>query len=84
MKKPIKSIKQILITLPVLYMLTANDAFRLENDASKLAAVRPLFQFQESQWVPISNHSKKLPQALQNYEIIKLELTCFAYQYKYF
>ena len=34
-----------------------------------------LFQFQQGQWIPMGCHSKKLPQAIQNFGDTKLQLT---------
>ena len=56
---------------PVLWMLTANDKFRLEINTAARGA---LFEFEHWQWELIGYHSKKLPQAVQNNGIRELEL----------
>ena len=59
----------------ILHMPMTNGKFRLEGDTSKTATEVALFQFQQGHWEITGYHSKKLPQAGQNYGITELELT---------
>ena len=56
-------------------MVSGDGIFRLEIDTSRTAAGRTLYQWQDQEWVLVGYHSKKLPEAVQNYGVTELELT---------
>ena len=71
----------------VLDMLTANAKFRNEKQSSKTTTGVALFQIQEGHWILIGYHSKKLLQAVHNYDITGLEvigLVCNIHSFSHF
>ena len=56
-------------------MPAGNGIFCLESDTSREAASGTLYQWQDGQWAFIGYHSKRLPDAVQNYGVCELELT---------
>ena len=56
-------------------MVSGNGLFRLESDTFKTAAGATLYQWQNKEWVLVRYHSKRLPDAVRNYEVTELELT---------
>ena len=68
-------IKDALQRPPVLRMPAGTGIFRLESDTSREAAGGTLYQWQEGQWALIGYHSKRLPDAVRNCGVCKLELT---------
>ena len=74
-QKAFDEIKQLLVKPPVLRMVSGNGFFRLESDTSRTAAGATLYQWQNNEWVLVGYHSKRLPDAVQNYGVTELELT---------
>ena len=50
-------------------MPAGNSIFCLESDTSREAAGGTLYQWQDGQWTLIGYHSKRLPDAIQNYGV---------------
>ena len=70
-----EKIKQLLVKPPVLQMVSENGFFHLESGTSRTAAGATLYQWQNNEWVLVGYHSKRLPDAVQNYGVTELELT---------
>ena len=73
-QKVFEYIRDLLITPLLIQILMANEKFRVDSDTSKTATGGALFHFQQGQWIHIGYRSKKLPQAVHNYGITKVEL----------
>ena len=56
-------------------MVSGNGFFRLESYTSRTAAGATLYQWQNNEWVLVRYHSKRLPDAVQNYRVTESELT---------
>ena len=74
-QKAFEDIKKLLVKPPVLQMVSGNGFFRLESDTSRTAAGATLYQWQNNESVLVGYHSKRLPDAVQNYRVTELELT---------
>ena len=73
-QKAFEDIKQLLVKPPVLRMVSGSGFFHLESGTSQSAAGRTLYQWQDNEWVLVGYHSKRLPDAVQNYGVTELEL----------
>ena len=67
-------IKHWLIKPPVLHMPNKTGRFHLYSNTSKLATGSKLYQIQNGESKLIVYMSKRLPEAVRNYSITKLEL----------
>ena len=67
-------IKHRLVKSPVLHMPNKTGRFHLYSDTSKYATGSALYQIQGGKPKLITYVSKRLPEAVRNYSIIKLEL----------
>ena len=74
-QKAFEEIKQLLVKPPILRMVSGNGFFQLESDTSRTTAGATLYQWQNNEWVLVRYHSKRLPDAVQNYGVTELELT---------
>ena len=57
--KALEQIKELLITLPVLFKVTANDKFWIQSVTSETVCGRVVFHFHQVQWVVNGYYSKK-------------------------
>ena len=76
-EKTFKDIKELLISPPVLRVLTPDGLFQLESDTSQEGVGGTLFQKQGDEWVVIGYQSKRLPASAKNFRVTELELTEF-------
>ena len=67
-------IKRRLVKLKEIDLLDNKGRFHLYSDTSKFATGSSLFQIQNSKLKLIAYESKRLPEAVQNYSIIELEM----------
>ena len=69
-----EDIKHRLVRAPILHMPNHEGRFHLYSDMSKFAAGSTLYQIQNRKPKLIAYASKRLPEAVRNYSITKLEL----------
>ena len=74
-EKAFNEIKKLLISPPVLKVLTPDGLFRLESDTLREGVGGTLLQKQGDEWVVIGYHSKRLPKSAKNFGVTELELT---------
>ena len=68
-EKAFKHMKELLISPPVLRVLTPDGLFQLKSDTSHEGVGGTLFQKQGDEWVVIGYHSKRLPASAQNFGV---------------
>ena len=74
-RKVFKEIKELFISLSVLWAPTPDGLFWLKTDTSWKGVGGTLFQKQGEEWVVIGYHSKRLPTSGKNFGVTELELT---------
>ena len=74
-EKAFNTIKELLVSPPVLKAPTPDGLFCLESDTSQEGVGSTLLQKQGDKWVVIGYHSKRLPQSAKHFGITELELT---------